>query len=183
MSRKYRSYGAVLALAATLVFSTAVLAADKVLKDPNAQDMINALSPKDSGKLLTRGLAPSGAGMASAPAQQPSASLDIKFGFNSAQLTAEATKTLDELGKALKSENLAKSHFAIVGHTDAKGSAAYNQKLSEKRAQAVKEFLTSKFGIEPGRLEAQGKGQSALLDPSNPTAEANRRVEIINRGS
>lgn len=69
--------------------------------------------------------------------------------------------------------------LVIEGHTDNKGSAALNRKLSKARADAVRSYLTSK-GVEPARLEAKGYG------PDRPTAsnanatgrEANRRVEF-----
>jgi outer membrane protein OmpA-like peptidoglycan-associated protein len=185
MSGFLRLFGAAFAIVVTAALASAAMAADSTSfmgKKPNAQELINALTPAPTAKM--RGLAPTGAGQTAGPAAaQPSASLDVKFGFNSASLTADAEETLSELGKALKSDQLTKSAFSIVGHTDAKGSLNYNRKLSEKRAQAVKDFLTAKFGIEPGRLDVTGKGPTALLDPKNPESGVNRRVEIVNRGS
>ena len=67
----------------------------------------------------------------------------------------------------------------VVGHTDSTGSAAYNQKLSEKRAEAVKSYLTAK-DIQPNRITTQGAGESQPI-ASNKTKEGraqNRRVEI-----
>lgn len=185
MSPAYRFIGAALALATSILLSTAVLAVDSsVMQGPSASDIVKALTPSPTVKM--RGLAPTG-GAATPPAasqqERPSASLNIKFGFNSAQLAPEAEKTLAELAKALKSQELGKSSIAIVGHTDAKGSAAYNMKLSQRRAAAVKMYLVKHFGIASGRLDAQGKGQSELLDPKNPMSEVNRRVEIINLGT
>jgi OmpA-OmpF porin, OOP family len=183
MSRAYRVLGAALALATYVLLSSAAWAVDSgLMQDPSAADIVKALTPAPAVKM--RGLAPVGSAASPSAAQaQPSASLNIKFAFNSAQLVPEAEKTLGELAKALKSQELGKASVSIVGHTDAKGSAAYNLKLSQRRAEAVKAYLVSHFGIAAGRLEAQGKGQADLLDPSNPMSEVNRRVEIINLGS
>lgn len=68
----------------------------------------------------------------------------------------------------------------IGGHTDSRGSASYNRKLSEKRAQAVRLYLIEKHQIEPGRMIAKGYGESQPLAP-NDTEEnmyRNRRVEF-----
>ena len=66
----------------------------------------------------------------------------------------------------------------LVGHTSAEGDAAFNQKLSEQRAQAAVDFMISR-GIEASRLEAIGKGSSEPKNPENPTAPENRRTEFI----
>jgi outer membrane protein OmpA-like peptidoglycan-associated protein len=64
----------------------------------------------------------------------------------------------------------------IVGHTSAEGDPAFNQKLSQARAQAAVDFIVSR-GVDANRLEAVGKGSSELIDMNNP--EANRRTEFI----
>lgn len=71
----------------------------------------------------------------------------------------------------------------IEGHTDNTGSAEINQSLSEKRAEAVKAYLVSTFGIDASRLEAKGFGASKPV-ASNDTPEGrqqNRRVELVRR--
>ena len=72
--------------------------------------------------------------------------------------------------------------IVLEGHTDAKGSAAYNRVLSTKRAQSVKNFLATKHSIPTGKLKAVGKGSTELADPKNPEDGANRRVRIIVEG-
>ena len=67
----------------------------------------------------------------------------------------------------------------LVGHTSAEGDAAYNQKLSEDRAQAAVDFMISHGGVDASRLEAIGKGSSEPKNPENPTAPENRRTEFI----
>ena len=85
-----------------------------------------------------------------------------------------------ELGGALIAPELKDALFAINGHTDASGSAAYNKTLSQKRADSVKTFLVSEFDIDPKRLEAVGWGEERLKNTADPKAAENRRVEIVN---
>ncbi len=114
----------------------------------------------------------------------PSVSLSVEFATDSADLTPQARTTLDQLGKALTSADLAKFRFRIEGHTDTVGSPGYNKSLSERRAQAVASYLETTFGVVPTRLEAVGLGQEVLLVPTPPqTANAqNRRVKVVNLG-
>jgi hypothetical protein len=70
--------------------------------------------------------------------------------------------------------------IVISGHTDARGSADYNMRLSERRAQAVRQFLITEKGISAGRLAAKGYGKTQLLLPSDPNNELNRRVQFQN---
>lgn len=115
----------------------------------------------------------------------PSVSLNVDFPTNSAALTPQAMNTLDTLGHALSSQDLATYRFRIEGHTDTVGSPAYNQALSQRRAEAVAGYLEQKFGIPTTRLQAVGMGEQGLLVMTPPqTAEIrNRRVEIVNIGA
>ena len=61
-----------------------------------------------------------------------------------------------------------------------KAAQTYNQGLSERRADAVRQFLSEKYGIEAGNLVTVGYGLSHLKDPANPFAAENRRVQVIN---
>lgn len=114
-------------------------------------------------------------------ASQPRAlDLDIKFQFNSDQLTNDGKDVLDQLAAALKSAKLANARSVILeGHADAKGSATYNQALSLKRAQSAKNYLSDRHGIPVEKLRAVGKGSSEPADPNNPEDEINRRVRVI----
>jgi outer membrane protein OmpA-like peptidoglycan-associated protein len=107
--------------------------------------------------------------------------LNIPFEFNSSQLQQQAVAQLQQLESALKSGALIRYRFLIAGHTDAKGSAQYNQQLSLQRADAVKHFLVAR-GVNAGRLESAGYGKDRLLMPDDPDSPANRRVEIRNLG-
>lgn len=115
------------------------------------------------------------------PSEQPnSVNIYINFAFNSAELTSDARITLDQLGTALRDPKLATFSFVIAGHTDAVGGAEFNQKLSERRAEAVRSYLIAQFGVPADRLTAKGYGKSQLLDPEHPEDGINRRVQVIN---
>lgn len=104
---------------------------------------------------------------------------DVYFETNSAVLKPESAARLDEVGAAL--EKLPGVRFEIQGHTDSRGTAAYNQKLSQARAESVRAYLTERFKIDAGSLEAKGYGESKLsVSPETNDADyqANRRVEL-----
>lgn len=109
---------------------------------------------------------------------QPSIALKVAFALNSAELTAEGRAQLDELARALQSPELEGKRFALKGHTDATGTPAFNEALSERRAQSVKAYLTGRYGIDADRLRPKGYGATQLLLPGEPTHGSNRRVEV-----
>jgi outer membrane protein OmpA-like peptidoglycan-associated protein len=84
------------------------------------------------------------------------------------------------LARALGNPELKGATFLIGGHTDAAGSDSYNQSLSERRAEAVKIFLTEQFKLSPEQLLAIGFGRSQLKNTTDPLAAENRRVQIVN---
>ncbi|WP_350294920.1 OmpA family protein [Limnohabitans sp. Rim8] len=103
--------------------------------------------------------------------------LVIQFDLGSAKLQEDSKPLLDKLAQAMKGERLKEMKFKIEGHTDAKGSASFNDKLSLERAQTVVKFIHDKQ-ITPERLVAEGKGFRELLMPDKPQAMENRRVRI-----
>lgn len=113
----------------------------------------------------------------------PSIDMKVAFQFNSDELTEEAVNVLNNLGVALTSEQLGNARFMIAGHTDASGSRSYNQKLSERRANSVRDYLVRQFDIHYSRLDAVGRGEEQLLFPDDPENGGNRRVQIVNIGS
>jgi OOP family OmpA-OmpF porin len=138
--------------------------------------------------------APAPAPAAAAPAAKPAApaprpalppaaatkvtyAADAFFDFDKSVLKAEGKAKLDDLVGKVKGINL--EVVIAVGHTDSVGSDAYNQKLSVKRAEAVKAYLVSK-GIEKNRVYTEGKGEKqAVADNKTAAGRAkNRRVEI-----
>jgi OmpA-OmpF porin, OOP family len=108
----------------------------------------------------------------------------VTFDLNSSRLTANARVILNQVADSLAAEKDVR--VEIGGHTDSTGSDAYNQKLSERRALSVKDYLVAR-GIDSGRLAVKGYGESVPID-SNETPEGreqNRRVElkVIDTGS
>jgi OOP family OmpA-OmpF porin len=118
------------------------------------------------------------AGTAAAPASSKvTFNADALFDFDKSTLKPAAKASLDSLLGKIKSLSL--EVIIAVGHTDAIGTEAYNQKLSVRRANAVKKYLVGK-GIEPNRIYVEGKGKTQPV-ADNKTAEGrakNRRVEI-----
>ena len=105
----------------------------------------------------------------------------VNFAHDSAQLTAASDQVLEEAVQVL---NKVRASVQVEGHTDSTGSDAYNQGLSERRADSVTAYLVSR-GIDPSRLSPVGKGESEPI-ASNATADGryqNRRVDftVINR--
>jgi OmpA-OmpF porin, OOP family len=113
------------------------------------------------------------------PQPKPSLSLLIQFDFNSARVKPESQQALANLAKALQSQELLGSKFAIEGHTDAQGRADYNQRLSHQRADAVRDLLVVQ-GVSRQRLQTAGKGSAELANATDPHAAENRRVRIVN---
>jgi outer membrane protein OmpA-like peptidoglycan-associated protein len=196
-------------LSASLLAVSTLCGAAVAQTNPSASQLINALKPSGTLSDTTRGikpLAPDASAAPTAPStmatpaamntpapQQaapgtdisaPSANLAVDFMTGSAALTPRAMATLDQLGKALTSPQLAAYNFKIAGHTDTVGDAATNQSLSEQRAQAVKSYLETKYNIADSRLQAVGLGENDLLVPTPPQtpSQLNRRVQIINLG-
>jgi outer membrane protein OmpA-like peptidoglycan-associated protein len=112
--------------------------------------------------------------------ERPSIDLEIYFDYNSADIASKAIPDLMNLGRALTDPELQGSVFLLSGHTDAKGGQEYNLKLSERRAQAVKEFLVQNFRIANDSLVATGYGKEQLKNQVNPFAAENRRVQVVN---
>lgn len=99
----------------------------------------------------------------------------IGFDFDSAVLRDGEKEKLGALCAALTEID---GTFRIVGHTDAAGTDAYNEKLSLLRAEEVKRYLTGDCGIDAARLEAVGVGKRFLYNEEDPRSEENRRVEF-----
>lgn len=105
---------------------------------------------------------------------------EVNFALNSADLRDSDRKVVEQLGVALGEPALKGGTFLIMGHTDARGSAKLNQKLSERRANAVKKVLVSEYGVAPERLVAVGYGQTHLKNANDGFASENRRVQVVN---
>ena len=119
-----------------------------------------------------------------APIGVAAVSITVNFASGSASLTPQAAASLAALGRALSSPELAPYRFRIEGHTDTVGDAGLNMLLSQRRAEAVRDFLVKNFGVQPTRLMAIGMGESQLLvsTPDNMPEPSNRRVQVLNLG-
>jgi outer membrane protein OmpA-like peptidoglycan-associated protein len=112
--------------------------------------------------------------------KKPSIDLEINFEYDTAAIGPKAMPQVTALGQALSSAEFKGRTFVVAGHTDAKGSEIYNQGLSERRADAVKRFLSEKYGIDLSNLVTVGHGKSQLKNSSDPFSAENRRVQVIN---
>ncbi len=166
--------------------------------NPSADQIIQSLKPTGPLSSGTRGIRPvaptapaaspaTPATATAAPAMSggPAVNLTVQFETGSATLTPEAMRTLDELGKALSSADLASYRFRIEGHTDTVGTPEMNKALSDRRAAEVARYLESKFSIAAARLETVGLGEAGLLVQTPPQTDEprNRRVQVINIGT
>jgi outer membrane protein OmpA-like peptidoglycan-associated protein len=111
---------------------------------------------------------------------RPSVDIEINFPFSSSDIGPAAVPAVTALGRALSSPELKGSTFVVAGHTDAVGSYASNQELSERRADAVRRYLVTNFQIPAANLVTVGYGKTKLKNESNPNAAENRRVQIVN---
>ena len=191
-----------MAAVAVLLASAPVEAADPI----SAEQIINALAPKPVTRSLTLSPPPAAATsrdeakfldsvrnrptrsltlderqeLATIAKDKLSIDIDIDFDYNSAQIGETATPGTTALGKALSSPQLANGTFMLAGHTDGKGSDAFNQDLSERRAEAVKHFLIARYKLPTANLIAVGYGKTMLKNKDNPLASENRRVQVVN---
>ncbi len=142
-----------------------------------------AAAPAPAPRAAAPAPAPRAAAPAPAPARAPAAATkvtyaaDTFFDFDKSVLKADGKAKLDDLAGKVKAINL--EVIIAVGHTDSVGSDVYNQKLSVKRADAVKAYLITK-GIEKNRVYTEGKGEKQPVADNKTDAgrSKNRRVEI-----
>jgi len=113
-------------------------------------------------------------------ATKPKIDLEIRFDYNSADINRSSMPAVQELGKALSNASLKDSTFVVAGHTDAVGGEAYNQDLSERRADTIKKYLTEKYGLNGANLVTVGYGKTKPKDPNAPMDPVNRRVQVVN---
>ncbi len=173
------------ALVLAAAVCAALAASAQAQSGPSEREIIEALTQppvKNQGLGRTRSLS-GGRGVSVAGGEAkpvPSISLKVTFAFDSARLDNESVLTLDVLGRALSAEALQGQAMEIVGHTDAKGTLAYNDALSERRAAAVVSYITRKFALDRSLITSKGMGERQPLDRASPEAAVNRRVEIRN---
>jgi outer membrane protein OmpA-like peptidoglycan-associated protein len=111
---------------------------------------------------------------------KPQIDMEIKFEYNSASISQGSMPAVQQLGEALADPKLQGSTFVVSGHTDGIGGDAFNQDLSERRADTIKKYLVDNYHIASGDLLTVGYGKSHLKDPDHPDAAVNRRVQVVN---
>jgi outer membrane protein OmpA-like peptidoglycan-associated protein len=183
----------------------ALLTGSARAEDASPDDILNALAPRTRGLSLgpssPRASWPSGdnafldrlrgrpSHTVSAEDREKLAQMSVKmrqidliieFDRGSDVLRGAALATANSLGRALTSERLRGQTITIAGHTDAKGSEAVNQVLSERRAEAVKRYLVATFGVPASDLITVGYGETRLKNPADPEGRENRRVQVVN---
>jgi len=153
---------------------------------PNVLERLKELELKGQGAPVTAdeiaGALTSTATRAFSVAAAEPVSIDLRIGFalNSADLDEAGRSQARELGQAMASSGLAGKSFELVGHTDTQGDFAYNEKLSQRRADSVRGFLMREFKIAAARLTAVGHGEREPLYPGEAESDhtLNRRVEV-----
>ncbi|MDY0206889.1 MAG: OmpA family protein [Pseudomonas sp.] len=103
--------------------------------------------------------------------------LDVKFDFDKANVKQDSYSDIENLAEFMK--QYPQTATTVEGHTDSVGNAAYNQKLSERRAGAVRDTLVNQFGVEANRVNAVGYGKARPVadNATNEGRAINRRVE------
>ena len=207
MSRTLTAWLSIVTIGAALSFSVgAALAGDNVTEDQILKALVPAKKPltrglsmgpqtqtdpaaaTEEGKFVqtirgraTRSLSTAEREEIAAIAKtKPNIDLEITFDYNSANISQKSLPSVQALGRALSSPDLKGSTFIVAGHTDAAGGEAYNQDLSERRADSIKRYLVEKYSIAGPDLVTVGYGKSKLKDPTQPLAEVNRRVQVVN---
>ena len=158
-------------LAVALVFVAACATTEEQKPAPQPEQ------PKEAPKPAPAAEAPKPAAKPKPVAEKVTFAADVLFDFDKSDIKAEGRSKLDDLAGKMKTINL--EVVIAIGHTDSIGTDAYNQKLSVRRAEAVKKYLSSK-GVEGNRIYTEGKGEKQPV-ASNKTKDGrqkNRRVEI-----
>lgn len=172
-------------LVATLLGAHGAMADDlrqqKMFSDkmPDVSDIEGTLFPsqiakdtKDCKALIDAGL--------TCQSVIPKASMEttlVTFERGSANLTEQSKLFLDRVGTALKNRKDSFVNVVVEGHTDATGSKDTNRTLSKKRAESVKAYLSTNYGIS--NVETVGRASDMLKDKANPGAAINRRIEFV----
>lgn len=186
-----RARAACTAAALTFALAAPTVQAQTVMvyepgQTPSAQDVADILSRGASENTKLRGMAKQNGRSPFALLEQTpttsvseasAVSVPVHFEFDSATLSPKAREQLDVIAEGIRlTEGTIK--VVVEGHTDAKGSLSYNEKLSYRRAAAVRAYLTSVKKLPVTLLTVEGKGPHKLLDKSNPYSASNRRVQF-----
>jgi outer membrane protein OmpA-like peptidoglycan-associated protein len=115
-------------------------------------------------------------------AKLPQMVVEINFVNDSVAIEPKSYRTLGLLADALHHPNLWAYKFLVIGHASATGDEKHNLELSEHRAAAIKEVLSTTFAVDPQRLYAVGVGEYFPIEGANADAANNRRVQLVNLG-
>ena len=148
-----------------------VATAQTVLRSASSDELIEKLNPNPPKTRSMRNLTPE-------VREKPTVDLSIQFEFDSAKILPESKPLLDNLARAINSNELRGFAFMVEGYTDGVGLPSYNLRLSDQRAIAVLNYLATSGSVNRSRLKAVGKGSNDLLVPDRPDAAENRRVRI-----
>jgi len=124
-------------------------------------------------------VAPAPAPVVMAPApQRVSFSADTLFGFDKSTVRPEGRVELDKFSNQLSGTTY--ESISVEGHTDRLGSTAYNQTLSEERADSVKNYLVTNGNIDPARISAVGKSETQPVTAAGDCSDSQARASLIN---
>ena len=145
-----------------------------------AEELIEFYAPKEpKTREVTRGIGGTATGHTAVRKQFQ----NIMFDFDSHSIKESSYIQINEIGKALRTimKSFPNSTFTVEGHTDNIGSGSYNRRLSEMRADSVKRYLVTQYGVDESRIKVAGYGEERPL-ASNDTEygrSQNRRVELV----
>lgn len=144
------------------------------------EEIVKALQPQAApSPARTRGLSGRTRGIAKVAEAPPKVAALVLFDYDSAAIRPESLPLVDEFGKALRG-GLSNATILVIGHTDDVGDEAYNERLSLRRAEAVKDCLVKRHTVDPGRIQVGGMGEAQpVADNGTEQGRAmNRRVEF-----
>jgi outer membrane protein OmpA-like peptidoglycan-associated protein len=141
---------------------------------PSVDGVVQALTTQPDTRAFTPGW--SGVSINGAPSQD----LLVAFDGNTHRITVPGMKVLRVLGVALNDARLARTRLQVAGHVYLSGDPMIGQMLSQQRAQAVADHLSTFYEVAPDRLVPMGYGATRPLDKSNLASPLNQRIEIIN---
>lgn len=176
---RYVALGAVVAAGLGLAANGAQAQSSVQMVDPSqglSSDQLNNLIPDPNAPKTRQIMMRPQGGQAQAQTPPPAIGLQINFAVNSYDIPANFRPVLDQIGQRMSSTPGAK--LVVEGHTDASGDAGYNMVLSQRRAEAVKNYLMQNHLIPATNISVVGKGETELLDAANPSAGVNRRVQF-----
>lgn len=157
----------------------ATATASKPTSSASTSRASSGAKPRQTGKATTKTASVNRPTQSSAPvAARGRVDLRLTFPLGSAELTPQARAEAKVFAQALQLPQLSAKKFVIEGHTDAQGGRAYNLDLSQRRARAVADYLSS-LGVSSDRFEVRGYGFDRPLPGRSSASQDNRRVEAV----